>query len=583
MGHNFDNKIIEAYLYSRESIITEVNDEFIDLTGFTRGELLGKSLIEIGTMIRINTQIFLENINTNYSGYVFTKSLSVRDVNISLFHGKEANEKTYTFVEKPNSRLDDKLIFMEQTLSDNIVGVSVYSVPDLIMVKVNQKYLDFHDSPYNEEETSIGLSIREIVTGYVGTQSEVITNTVIETRKSSYLKEIKFERFERGITYWDSTRTPIFENGIMKYIMFTTSESTERVLKNESIEGQNKIIEKQKEQLEQQKYELEQKNIQLNSILENLTEGVMVTDNKGKYIMMNPEAKRLIFQSDKVIDSGDTFKNSRYFDLKGNELSFEDLPGIRALRGEKFKDIRMSIKFPHKTLQVAVSGTPIYDSEGKFTLGVICHQDMTDYFKHEEAIRSRYEFMDKMIDTFDLPVIRFSCPDLTIIDINQKAFSTLKLLLPDIKSIRELKGNKFEDLFNTFKQKNEYYRCINEVIKEKKTKYLNKSAQVINKNEVYWNVIFEPIIEANEEIVEILILIIDVTSEIKSNIGMEKILKLQEEFFANISHELKTPLNVISATVQLLKMYYSDESLYEKKDSAIKYIDSMKQKLLSVI
>ena len=60
----------------------------------------------------------------------------------------------------------------------------------------------------------------------MGTESEVITNTVIKSRKSSYLKEIKFERFERGITYWDSNQIPIFENGIMKYIMFTTFEST---------------------------------------------------------------------------------------------------------------------------------------------------------------------------------------------------------------------------------------------------------------------------------------------------------------------------------------------------------------------
>ena len=125
------------------------------------------------------------------------------------------------------------------------------------MLKVNQKYLDFHDSPFNEEETSIGLSISEIITGYVGTQSEVITNIVLETQKSSYIKELKFEKFARGITYWDTTRTPVFESGKMKYILFTTSDVTKKVLKNQSIERQNKIIEQQKEQLEEQK---EQKN-----------------------------------------------------------------------------------------------------------------------------------------------------------------------------------------------------------------------------------------------------------------------------------------------------------------------------------
>jgi len=249
--------ITKPCLYSCDSIITGISKEFADFTGFTRDELIGKSLIEIGTLIRINTQILLDNINDKFSGYVFTKSLDPREVNISYFYDKETNKKIYTFVEKPNSRIDDKMIFMEQALSDNIVGISIYSMPDLIMLKVNQKYLDLHDSPYNEEKTSIGLSIREIVTGYVGTESEAITNTVIESRKSSSLRGIKLERFDKNITYLDSNQTPLFEGGIIKYIMFTTSESTEEVLKNKNIERQNKIIKQQKEQLEQQKKELE--------------------------------------------------------------------------------------------------------------------------------------------------------------------------------------------------------------------------------------------------------------------------------------------------------------------------------------
>lgn len=707
MEYSFNSRIVEPYLYSCDSIITEVNKEFIDFTGFTMDELVGKSLIEIGAMLKINSQILLDNMDSKYSGFIFTKFLEAREVNISLFHNTELNEKVYTFVEKPNSRLDDKLIFEKQTLFDNIVGVAIYSVPDLIMLKVNQKYLDFKDSPFNEEETSIGLSISEIVTGYVGTHSEVITNTVIETQKSSYLKEVKFDNFARGITYWDSTRTPIFESGKVKYMLLTTSDVTEKVLKNQRIESQNKIIEQQKEQLEQQKDELEQKNIQLNSILENLSEGVMVTDNKGKYIMMNPEAKRLVYQSNQVIDSGDSSKNTHYFDMEGNEIPFENLPAVRALRGEsvkndkilvsnpdkkyfvdisatpiyntngdltmvvscfhditetmeqskkieeqkkeleaiienisdgisifdnkgqfilsnksaremylssyeymdkvgdgykqsefydidgekidlknisssrvmrgeKFKNMRTTIKFPHKTVQLDVSGTPIYDSEGKFALGVVCSRDMTYYLKHEEDIRIRYEFLKRMIDTFDLPVIRLSCPDLKIVDINKRAFSIIKLFGPNVKSIKQIKDNKVEDLFKTFKT-SEYCQCVSEVLKEKKTKYLNKKKHLVNGNELYWNVIFEPILDVNGELEEILILIIDITAEIKSNMVMEKALELQEEIFANISHELKTPLNVIFATGQLLNMYCNSGSLDERKDSIIKYIDLIKQ------
>jgi len=63
----------------------------------------------------------------------------------------------------------------------------------------------------------------------------------------------------------------------------------------------------------------------------------------------------------------------------------------------------------------------------------------------------------------------------------------------------------------------------------------------------------------------------------EANEDLKKLLTLQEENIANISHELKTPLNVILATAQLFSMYCNCGSLDDKKDSIVKYIDSIKQ------
>ena len=707
MGDTFNDRITEPRLYLCDSITTLVNKEFINFTGFTMDELLGKSLIEIGDMLKVDLQMIFDNNTGEYSGFIFTKLLKAKEVDISLSHGKGTNKKVYTFVLKSNSRLADKLTFVEQAFIDDISGVAIYSVPDLVLLKANQKYLDLLDSPFNKEKNSIGKPIKEIVTGFIGTQSEVIFNTVLETQTGSYTKELKFDKFARGIFYLDSKQVPIFENGKMKYIFDTAIEVTKSVLKNKSLERQNKIIKKQRELLKQQKEKLEEQNIQLMRIIENLSEGIMISDNKSKIIMTNPESKRLVYQSDNATTVGDFHKNTKIFDMDGNKIllenfpearavkgekvknsrmflshpdkeysveisstpiyntngvltmvvtcfhditetigqskkieeqkkelesiieniaagisifdnkgryillnksereifspfyenmenisdwykqselydingekiELENIPSFRVMRGEKFKETRMAVKFHHKTLQINVSGTPIYDSEGKFTLGVLCNRDMTNYFKYEEAIRNQYEFMNGMIETFDLSVVRLSCPDLEIVYINKQAFSMIKLLCPNVKSIKQIKDNKIEGLYEIVKP-SEYYQSIREVLKEKKTKYLNKQKHVINGTEIYWNVTFEPIFSVNGETQEILIITVDVTPEIKSNINLEKALKSQGEFLVNISHELKTPLNVICATAQLFSMYCASGSLDKKKNSIIKYIDSITQ------
>jgi signal transduction histidine kinase/PAS domain-containing protein len=700
LDYAFNNGIIEPYLYSSDSIIIEVSKEFIDLTGFTLDELIGKSLLEIGDMLKINSQVFLDNISSNHSAFIFTKLLDAREVNIRLFKSEVVRKKKYTFSEKPNSRLSDKLLFIEQLFKEDDIGVTVFSVPDFILLKVNQKYLDFLDAPYNKIENSLGRPIKEIITGFKGSEAANNWDNILQTQKNLHIREFKFNFFNKGVTYWDAIYTPVFENGQLKYIFEQVIDVTDKVSKNDKIERQNKVIHQQKEQLEQQ-------NIKLVSIIENLCEAVVLTDNKGKIIMSNQDARLLIYQFDKLVALEDFNKYSKYMDMEGNEISAENMPGFKALRGEIikntkmlvnnpdseyylnvssipiynaygdltmviscFRDItetvlqskkineqkkeleaiieniadgiyiidnkgryilsnksaremfqvpneyfdkigdvynksefyniegerislenipasrvmrgekvgntRMAIKFPYKTLQIDISGTPIYDNEGKFTLGVFCCRDMTDYFNHIEAIRGRHEFLNRMIDTFDLPVLRLSCPDLMIVDINNKALDMAKMIRTELRSSNQSKANIHEDLFKIFME-SDYYEYACEVLKEKKTKYLNKKAFVIDGDEMYWNIIMEPMFNVNGEIEEIIVLLIDVTAEVKSNIIMETTLKLQEEFFANVSHELKTPLNVIFATAQLLNMYCNNGTLDGKKASIIKYIDSIKQ------
>jgi PAS domain S-box-containing protein len=692
-------RISESYFYSRNDIITEVNDGFVNLTGFKVGELVGKSISEIGNMIKFNFESYMnhENLinNNKYSGFIFTKYMEAREVNIFCKYDKEKNRQKYIFVEKLNSRLEEKFIFLEQIFKEGIWSVAIYSAYDLKLLKANKSYISLMKSPFNKYENIIGKSIMEVSNRIMKIKIESIYKSLCEKKKTVYIKELKARNIFNRISYLDLTITPIFEDkNDMKYIIVINNEVTDRIIKNRNIEKQKKIIEKQKE-------ELEQKNSQLKVILENLSEGVMLSDKEGKIIMMNKEAKRLTYQDEKFnylskpnpyikfldmegreIESkkmprakalkGEIVKNDKimirkcgkeyyidnssipifaedgqldiviscfhditetilqskkiqeqkeelnaiieninegitifdskrkyklfnkaaremfFYDNKipGGEvevyganqeiISPENYPSRRVVSGEKFEDMDLTVKFPNRTLRLDASGIPIYNDKGEFILGITCFKDMTSFYNQEKMLKSRNEFLNRFIYNLEIPVIGLSYKDLEVLKINQKAFDLLKKVRPQIDPVVKIKGKRITDILPNLKE-SEYFKKVNEVIVEKKTKYLKKNEIIINGKETYYKFIFEPIFEVSGELKEILILIIDITTEVKSNMVMEKTLRLQEEFLANISHELKTPLNVIFATAQLIDMYCNNGNLQEKKDCIIKYIDSIKQ------
>lgn len=55
MKYTLKKKIEAPFLQSKNSIIIGINNEFIKLTGYSKDELIGKSLYEISFMLRLNS------------------------------------------------------------------------------------------------------------------------------------------------------------------------------------------------------------------------------------------------------------------------------------------------------------------------------------------------------------------------------------------------------------------------------------------------------------------------------------------------------------------------------------------------
>lgn len=168
----------------------------------------------------------------------------------------------------------------------------------------------------------------------------------------------------------------------------------ERIFEIHNLESQIKIIKEQKEQLEEQ-------NTQLLSIIENLSEGVMLSDEKGKLLMVNLEAKRLIYQSDKLITTCDTLKKTKLFDMNGNEMSLEDYPVVRALKGEIVKNVKVLVCHPTKEYFAQISSIPIYNAFGNLTRIVSCFYEITETIKQSRKIEEQKKQLEAIIENID--------------------------------------------------------------------------------------------------------------------------------------------------------------------------------------
>lgn len=69
----------------------------------------------------------------------------------------------------------------------------------------------------------------------------------------------------------------------------------------------------------------------------------------------------------------------------------------------------------------------------------------------------------------------------------------------------------------------------------------------------------------------------DIDERKKRQKKLEDLLEIQDDVFANISYELKTPLSVIFSANQLLEMYLKNNDLDKNKDKVARYLHTIKQ------
>ncbi|HAQ41471.1 MAG TPA: hypothetical protein DCM73_12020 [Clostridiales bacterium] len=192
--------------------------------------------------------------------------------------------------------------------------------------------------------------------------------------------------------------------------------------------------------------------------------------------------------------------------------------------------------------------------------------------------------LSRIIKYAAMGFLRISYPDCRVLDMNDMFYLMLKQKYPEVGSVSDILGRNIYVILN-MKTDDVCCRSISEVIKCADTgkSYSDVDKILFNEEERYFKFICQPVYKPNGGIQELTVICFDITEEVKEKIRAEELLKIEEEFFINTTHEIKTPLNVIFGINQLLDMYISKDSLNKNKEHIKRNNNIIKQNCYRLI
>lgn len=558
----------KSYIVVNNEIATEISQSFIDMTEYSMEELLNKNINELFSILRIGPSIEIKNVDGEKEYFLFTKSLDARFVNITV--NEDTFKKVYVFSEKKNLRLDIKLPAVEALLSHDVLGIAIFSAPDITLLRANQTYLDFFDKPFNRRENSIGKKMHEIISGWIGSSSEDIWRNVLLTQKPAYIDEYMF-KFERGVTYWEVSLAPVFENGIFKYCIEITTDITEKVLNRKKLEEQAKVIEQQNEQLKMQANLL---NFSREAVLAWRLDGDIIYWNKGaeeKYGYSKEEA----------------------IGYNGHELLKTVFPiDINNIKSILLREELWSGEIEHtrkdgSKLIVETRFQLIVDEKGHQTI-LETNRDITERKRIEEELRIQNQIIKQQKEQLEIIIENIS-EGLTVVDKNGNYIMLNKKVMKYTKNTTFL-GKALEKVGESLEAGETYYTETGEIItlddfpsmKVIRGEKVENQMVVIKRgdNNLYFNFNATPVFDDMGEVRLGIIICRDITERVlyekhikEQKELLEKAMEMKDDFLSVISHEFRTPLNVINTAIQTLNCVYADQMTDKIKD----YMRTIKQ------
>ena len=164
---------------------------------------------------------------------------------------------------------------------------------------------------------------------------------------------------------------------------------TERKRSEKALTALAEELAGQAEELARSRQALETQTLMLQSVLDSMSEGLVATDDQGKFILWNPAAQRIVGMGPSEMSPEQW--NAHYgVYLPDAVTPFppEENPLLRAVRGEaSIGEIFLSNRNLGGGIWIEINGSPLKDKAGVLRGGVVAFRDITQRRANEREIR----------------------------------------------------------------------------------------------------------------------------------------------------------------------------------------------------
>lgn len=263
-------------------------------------------------------------------------------------------------------------IELDQTMQGEVMGTPAFMAPEQAAGQVDR--IDHRTDIYG-----LGAVLYEILTGeppFSGLDTREVLGQVLQTEPLA-------PRY-----HWEEV-PPALEAACLKAL---AKEPAGRY--QAAAELAQEVMTWQEVQRRQAEEALRRQTEVLQSILNSMSEAVLVADQQGQLLLINPAAERLlgVQATDTTLEQA----RQRYGLFRADKVTRyppEDLPLVRAIRGEVTDDAELFIAGPSRAdgFWASANARPLNDEKGTLRGGVLVIRDISERKRVEEELRRSRE------------------------------------------------------------------------------------------------------------------------------------------------------------------------------------------------